>query len=98
MTREEVIAVLKANEAELRRQGVTHAAVFGSRARGDHRPDSDIDVLVDIDPDARIGIWGYAGVVDYIRALFSHPVDVAQRAGLRAHVRPSAEREAIYAF
>ena len=98
MTREDVIAILRAHEEELRRQGVIHAALFGSLARGEARPDSDIDVLVELDPKAKIGLWGYAGVIDYIDGLFSNQVDVAQRAGLKPHVRPSAERDAVYAF
>lgn len=98
MTREDVIAVLKAHELELRKQGVAHAALFGSLARGDARPDSDIDVMVELDPEARVGLWGYAGVCTYISDLFATKVDVAQRAGLKPHVRPSAERDAIYAF
>jgi len=98
MTREDVIAVLKAHEAELRRQGVIHAALFGSLARGEARADSDIDVMVELDPDARVGVWGYAGVIGYIEELFPTKVDVAQRAALKSHVRPSAERDAVYAF
>jgi predicted nucleotidyltransferase len=48
-----VLEALKAHEAELRQLGVRHAAVFGSVARGQARPQSDIDVLVDLDPTSR---------------------------------------------
>ncbi len=41
MNREEIIARLRENETALRARGVAHAALFGSRARGDERPDSD---------------------------------------------------------
>jgi uncharacterized protein len=41
MNREEIIARLRENEATLRKRGVAHAALFGSRARGDERPESD---------------------------------------------------------
>jgi predicted nucleotidyltransferase len=98
MTRDDVIATLRAHEAELKRQGVTHAALFGSLARGEAGPDSDIDVMVEIDPDAHIGLWGYSAVVLFIQGLFNRKVDVADREGLKAYVRPSAERDAIYAF
>jgi uncharacterized protein len=50
MTRDEIIATLKAREAEFRAKGVVRLALFGSRVRGDHRPDSDLDLIVDIDP------------------------------------------------
>jgi hypothetical protein len=42
MTRDEIIEKLKEREVDLRAQGVAHAALFGSVARGDDRPDSDI--------------------------------------------------------
>jgi uncharacterized protein len=50
MKRDEIVKTLKEREADLRAQGVTHAALFGSVARDEQRPDSDIDILVDLDP------------------------------------------------
>jgi predicted nucleotidyltransferase len=50
MSKADLIAVLKSSEAELRRLGVEHLALFGSRARGDNNQASDIDVLVDLAP------------------------------------------------
>jgi predicted nucleotidyltransferase len=49
MTREEIVAILRANAAALRAEGVTKLSIFGSRARGDARPDSDLDVLIEVD-------------------------------------------------
>jgi predicted nucleotidyltransferase len=73
-------------------------AVFGSVARGDGRPDSDIDILVEIDPDAHLTVFDYAGLKDYIGSLFDGPVDVVNRDGLKPYVRPAATADAIYAF
>jgi len=98
MTRDEVLQVLKDHEAELKERGVAHAALFGSLARGEAGPKSDIDIIVELNPTAHLGVWGYAGVVEYVSTLFEEPVDVAQKAALRRHVRPSAERDAVYAF
>ena len=61
-------------------------------------PDSDIDIMVEINPDAHIGAWGLSGVILYIQDLFEYAVDVSERRALRTHVRPSAERDAVYAF
>jgi len=98
MNRSTILACLKEHEAELRRRGVARVALFGSVARGDARPDSDIDLMVDIDPNARIGVFQYAGIVNYLQDLFPGQVDVADREGLKELIRPNVERDAIYAF
>lgn len=98
MTRDEILATLKSAEPELRAKGVTRAALFGSQARGEACPNSDIDIMVELDPAARLGLWEYVGVVDFIEDMFPIKVDVSNRASLKAHVRPSAERDAVYAF
>ncbi len=98
MTRDEIIGRLRDNEAALRARGVAHAALFGSRARGQERPDSDTDIMIEIDPAAGVGVWEYVGLKEYIAGLFEGPVDVVNRAGLKPYVRPAAVSDAIYAF
>jgi uncharacterized protein len=98
MTRDEIIQKLREREADLRAQGVAHAAVFGSMARGDGRPDSDIDILVDLDPAIVVTIFDYAGVKDFIADMFGRPVDVVSRESLKPRLRPKATADAIYAF
>src|SRR6267143_3995702 len=97
MERQDILAKLRENEAALKALGVSHAALFGSRARGDACPDSDIDIMVEIAPDVRMDVFQYVGIVHSIEDLFPVRVDVSNRAVLKPHVRPSAEREAIYA-
>ena len=98
MNREAIIARLRANELALRARGVAHAALFGSRARGDDGLDSDTDILVDIDPTADMSLYDYVGLKRYIAGLFDGPVDVVDREGLKSHIRSPAESEAVYAF
>jgi predicted nucleotidyltransferase len=50
MDRDDVIDRLRATKPDLKARGVTQAALFGSLARGDARPDSDMDIMVEIDP------------------------------------------------
>ena len=98
MNREEIIARLRKHEATLRKRGVAHAALFGSRARDEQGPDSDTDIMIEIDPDAPVGVWEYAGIKAYIASLFDGPVDVVNREGLKPYVRPTVTSDAIYAF
>jgi predicted nucleotidyltransferase len=98
MDRQEIIARLRENEAALRARGVVHAALFGSRARGDDRPDSDTDIMIEIDPEAPVTIYDYVALKDYIASMFDGPVDVIDREGLKPYVRPAATADAIYAF
>jgi predicted nucleotidyltransferase len=98
MNTPEIIARLRENESTLRARGVQHVALFGSRARGDNRPDSDIDILIEIAPDAPVGLFEYVAITQYLSDLFPIRVEVADRSTLKPLVRPSAEREAVYAF
>jgi len=98
MDSQEILAKLRANEPALRARGVSHAALFGSRARGDNRPDSDIDIMIEFDPEAHITVFNYAGLKDYIVNLFDGPVDVVSRDGLKPYVRPAVTADALYAF
>jgi predicted nucleotidyltransferase len=92
------IATLRRHERDLRARGVRHAAVFGSVARGDNRPDSDLDIMIDVDPDAHLTVFGYVGLKEYVAGLFEGRVDVVSRDGLKPYVRPAATADAIYAF
>ena len=98
MNGQEIITRLRENESSLRARGVSHAALFGSRARGDNRPDSDIDIMIEVDPSVPIGVYEYVALKHYIAELFDGPVDVVIRDGLKPYVRPAATTDAVYAF
>jgi uncharacterized protein len=98
MNRQQILQRLREHETVLRARGVTHAALFGSRARGDARPDSDTDIMIELDPDAAISLFDYAGLKDYIADLFDGPVDVVCSDNLKPYIRPLATSDAVYAF
>ena len=98
MDRQAIIAKLRENEAALKARGVSHAALFGSQARGENRLGSDIDILVEIEPSYPMDVFQYVGLVHAIEDLFAEQVDVSNRAAMKAHVSPAAERDAVYAF
>jgi predicted nucleotidyltransferase len=77
---------------------VKHAALFGSVARGENGVDSDIDIMIEFDPDARITVFDYVDLKEYIAGLFEEPVDVVSVDGFKSYIRPVAMADAIYAF
>jgi uncharacterized protein len=100
MNRGDILIRLKAHETALKARGVAHAALFGSVARDEQRgdSDSDIDILIELDPAARVTMFDYVDIKAYIAALFQGPVDVVNREGLKPFVRPRVTADAIYAF
>lgn len=98
MRRDDVIARLRKAEPALRARGIRRAAVFGSVARGEERPDSDIDILVEIDPNVPLSVFEYVGLKEFVAGFFDGPVDVIAEDGLKPFVRPSVSADAIYAF
>jgi predicted nucleotidyltransferase len=98
MNAQEALATLRRYESALRARGIRHAAVFGSIARGENRSDSDLDIVIEVDPEARMTVFDYAGLKEYVAGLFDGPVDVVSRDGLKPHVRSAVTADAIYAF
>ncbi|HTV89357.1 MAG TPA: nucleotidyltransferase family protein [Stellaceae bacterium] len=98
MDRDQIIGLLRAHEGDLRERGVRRAALFGSVARASASPTSDIDILVELDPEAPIDLYAYARLKTYISGLFNGPVDVIDRDALKPYLRRTALTDAIYAF
>ena len=67
MTRDEIIAAIRKNSEAIKAEGVTKLAIFGSRVRGDNRQDSDIDVLIEVEPDVSFSILNLIGVEHIIQ-------------------------------
>lgn len=73
-------------------------AVFGSVARGEARPDSDVDLIIDLDWTNVPDLFSYMGIEMDLAEWIGRQVHLAVRDGLRPYVRPEVERDAIYAF
>lgn len=72
-----------------KRWRITEFSLFGSVLREDFRPDSDIDVLVSIDPGAHIGLLELAQMQIELEKMFKRPVDLVEKDALRNPYRRS---------
>lgn len=93
--REAISAHREELDEVLRRYGATNPRIFGSVARGDATPDSDIDVLVDIDPAAGRLLMRLGGLTEGFRRILGRPVDVVTPTVLRERVSATAQADAV---
>lgn len=96
MRRDETLALLREHKPVLaERFGVVDLALFGSTARDEAEPGSDVDILVTL---ARQGPWGspYSEVLEYLKELFGDSVDLVIDNELRAEFRPYVEKDAVH--
>lgn len=99
MNRAEVIARLKTAEPELRARGVAELYLYGSYARDEARPDSDVDVLVEPANDNFFSLESYMGAYfDLQKAVGGREVGYTTRDALSRYVRPYADQDAIRIF
>jgi uncharacterized protein len=75
------------------RYGARNVRVFGSVARGDSGPESDVDFLVELEPGRNL--FDLGGFLYEVSELLGRPVDVVTEKGLRDHVRPKVLEEAV---
>ena len=82
-----------------RRYGVKELSLFGSAARGEIRPESDIDIMVEFEPGVRIGLIKFESLVEELELLAGRSVDLVTKRGLKPWIRPHVLKDArvIYA-
>ena len=93
-TRDEILKLLTKEKPELeRRFRVCQMALFGSYGRGDQRADSDVDILVDVDPS--IGLE-FVSLAKRVEELLGQPVDLVSRRAIKPKSLKYIEQELIY--
>lgn len=94
MDRDTILKNLKTCRPELEKMGIRSLALFGSLARNQARPDSDVDLLVEFIPPLTFD--RYIQVKFYLEDLLGRPVDLVIPDTLKPRIRPEVEKEAIY--
>jgi predicted nucleotidyltransferase len=97
--RERVLALLRAQEPELRALGIMRLRLFGSIARGEARPDSDVDLLAEIDHDFKFSLIDHVGLEHDLADLLERRVDLSTAPWkMRTRMRKRVEGDAIEVF
>jgi predicted nucleotidyltransferase len=98
MKREDVISKLKTVEPAIRAHGVSSLYIYGSYARDEARPDSDVDVFVEFDDATPLNFADYMDVYHIVQEAVGVEVDYGTRAGIVEFYRPTIETESIRVF
>jgi uncharacterized protein len=96
MERSAVIEILRRYDAVLRENGATGLFIFGSRARGTPRPDSDLDLFIDYNPKLRIpNMFRLMQLEEEISQELGIPVTITTRNALHPLMKDNIERDAV---
>lgn len=94
MERELVLKILRKNQAEINTYGVKSLALFGSVARSEARPESDVDLLVEFD--RPVGLFGLIALQKRLEELLGCPVDIGTPDSLKSSIRSRVMEECIH--
>jgi predicted nucleotidyltransferase len=102
MTKDRILDQLRQHQAELRSAGVEKLSLFGSVARGDDGPDSDVDVVVTLTDEITFSGFGYFGALSRLRErieeITGRSVDIVSEPIEKESLRRSIERDRTIAF
>ena len=96
MKRDEILTIVRTHQKSLQKLGVKSLSLFGSAARNQIQPDSDVDFLVEFD--SPVGLFGLFQVQHYLEEILERSVDLGTLKALREHLRKPVLEEAIRVF
>lgn len=98
MDRSSVIAKLRSCEPELKAAGITRLSLFGSVARGDASPGSDVDLMAEFDSAKQFSLLDMVRLENRLADILGVPVDLAPAGAMKDRIRERVTREAVLAF
>ncbi len=98
MDRNRILEILRSHAPELQAAGLAHLRLFGSVARGEAKPHSDIDLMADFAPDARISLLAFSGFKVRLEDILGTEIDLSCTDWMKEPIRNRALREAVSVF
>ena len=98
ISRDQLLAELRALRPQFEGEGVAHMVLFGSRARGDHRPDSDVDLMIDVVPGRKFSLIEMAGIANAVEDTIGLMGNVFLRRSARSDLLDETRRDGIAIF
>ena len=98
MTQAEALVRLRASERAIRAMGVERLSMFGSTARGNARPGSDIDLAVVFADAAHVGLFKYAIISDRLERILGGKVDLVCEPAAKPRVQARIDRDRVRVF
>jgi uncharacterized protein len=95
---DQLLADLRTLEPELRAKGVVELNLFGSRSRHDYKPDSDVDLLVMLEPRPNFSLFALAGLQRFIQERIGAKVHVTMASGLRPETLRTISSQSIIVY
>lgn len=93
---ERIISILKEHKAELKQKyGVREIGIFGSYVRSKYKEKSDLDILVEFEEDAKIGLLKFVNLENYLSDLIGVKVDLVEKSALKPRIGKNILREVI---
>lgn len=95
-TRENILAILKSNKVNLTKMGIKEVGLFGSYIRNEQVNNSDIDLLVDFDPEKE-NFDNFMSVYEFLEKIFkNHKIEIVTKNGLSPHIGPIILKEVVH--
>ena len=98
MTKEDAIARLKAHEAELRAMGIKRLSLFGSTARGEERPGSDVDLAAEFHHQSSFGLFRYAKLAGHLERILEAKIDLIGEPARSPRLQTEIDRDRLLVF
>lgn len=96
--REDIVEILNTHRRQIERFGVRSLSLFGSVVRGEAKPHSDVDLLVEFEPDTVLGLFAFVELKNVLEGLLGRPVDLITGANIKPRIKKRVMAEALPVF